>query len=181
MGIATNHLGPFLLSKLLLPTLLRHNRPRIINVGSALHHLSTGLDFRRMKTRDDFRVADMLRIYGDTKLCNMIFTKELHHRYGDRGLVAVCVHPGTVITDVHRDLHWAVRTLHSALGPLRYLLMKSAAVGCQSSVFAATSDAFEWLGGSYIVHSRRSPYNVLADDRHLGEKLWEWSTTMTEM
>jgi retinol dehydrogenase-12 len=182
MGVVTNHLGPFLLTKLLMPTLLRHGQPRVVTVGSSLHHLPRGLDFRRMKAREGFRSADMFEVYSETKLCNMIFTRELHRRYGDRGLLAVCVHPGTVMTEVHRNLNWIVLALWTVSTPLLRLIMKSPSMGSESSVFAATSTTLKgWAGGAYLVHCRSAQYNLLADDAPLGQKLWEWSMTLTDM
>eukprot|EP00041_Stephanoeca_diplocostata_P008652 m.128183 g.128183 ORF g.128183 m.128183 type:complete len:434 (+) comp17422_c0_seq4:213-1514(+) len=184
MSIATNHLGPFLLTNLLLPQLLATNNPRVINVGSALHHKPSMLHLSDLAERR--QGFDMFRVYADSKLCNMLFTRELHRRFGARaGLVALCVHPGSVVTDVHRDMHPLVTWIFAILGPLRLIAMKSPMAGCGSSVHAATSPFWGkkatagTTGGQYIANSTVTQFNPIADDEKLAEKLWEWSVHMT--
>lgn len=132
-----------------------------------------------MKDRPPFGAKDTFTVYADSKLCNMVFTRELHRRYGSKGLTVLCLHPGTVTTEVHRDMHWLIRSLYDLCGPLRYLFVKSAATGCETSVYAAVSSVARKESGKYLVHCRPAPYNVLADDEALGKKLWEWSDGLT--
>eukprot|EP00040_Diaphanoeca_grandis_P013934 m.70385 g.70385 ORF g.70385 m.70385 type:complete len:428 (-) comp24218_c0_seq1:64-1347(-) len=176
MTIATNHLGSFLLTKLLLPKLLKHLHSRVVNVGSAMHYGVTKLDLKSLGSGEDF---SMFEAYGTSKLCNLLFTKELDRRYSDRTLECFCVHPGTVTTNVHRNMPWLVGFLWETLGWLRMALAKSSREGAFSPVHAATSPKLQKHGGSFVVNCSETEGSLLSNDAELARKLWEWSDVKT--
>ncbi|KZV90628.1 WW domain-containing oxidoreductase [Exidia glandulosa HHB12029] len=98
---ATNHLGHFLFTSLLLPKLLASRSPRVINLTSSGHRMALGHydDWNFEKLEYDPGTA-----YGQSKLANILFTRSLVARYGARGLRAYAVHPGSVATELQRYL-----------------------------------------------------------------------------
>ncbi|WP_228275202.1 SDR family NAD(P)-dependent oxidoreductase [Stakelama tenebrarum] len=96
---AANHLGPFELTRTLLPTLERTaagapaGSVRIIAVSSLAHHRCPGMNWDDFNLGDDF---DANAAYCQAKLANILFTRELARRVADDGIVAQSMHPGRV-------------------------------------------------------------------------------------
>ena len=107
----SNHLGPFLLTSLILPY-LNHDRARVINVSSIAHTIpkvhntgKPGLDMDNLNSEISY-AADGWEAYGQTKLENILFTEELQRRADAAGaswLTTVALHPGVVGTDIWRS------------------------------------------------------------------------------
>jgi NAD(P)-dependent dehydrogenase (short-subunit alcohol dehydrogenase family) len=91
---AVNHLAYFLLTNLLLDTLRRSAPARIVNVASDAHKFGP-LDFDDLQNTQRYR---SLRVYGQSKLCNMLFTRELARRLAGTDVTVNAVHPGAVAT-----------------------------------------------------------------------------------
>ena len=100
---AVNHLGPFLLTNLLLPHLRRGAPSRVVNVTSWFERFGH-IDFDDLRgTRRPYRA---LRAYYQSKLANVLFTYELAERLAGSGVAANCVDPGLAATDLLRDRAW---------------------------------------------------------------------------
>ena len=98
---AVNHLGPFLLTLLLLERIKASTPARIVNVASTAHKGARhGLDFDDLQSRHGY--AGML-VYSKSKLANIYFTAELARRLAGTGVTVNCLHPGTVATGYGRD------------------------------------------------------------------------------
>ncbi|MFN2564206.1 MAG: SDR family oxidoreductase [Gemmatimonadaceae bacterium] len=103
MTLAVNHLGPFLLTNLLVP-LLRAGAPsRVVNVTSWFERLGR-IDFDDLHA--ERRRYGALRAYYQSKLANALFTYELAERLAGTGITVNCVDPGLVATDLLRDRAW---------------------------------------------------------------------------
>lgn len=94
-----NHLAPYLLTNLLMPKLLR-SRATVINTSSIGARLFSKLDLNDVNGWQNF---DSTTAYGNAKLGNILFTKELHRRFYDQGLSTVALHPGNVATNFAND------------------------------------------------------------------------------
>src|SRR5271165_2909732 len=94
MTFAVNHLAPFLLTNLLLDRLKASAPARIINVASRAHR-GQRIDLAAITGSRDW---SMRNAYGRSKLCNILFTRELARRLDRTGVVATCLHPGVVAT-----------------------------------------------------------------------------------
>src|SRR5690606_37192995 len=100
--LGTNHVGHFYLTKLLLPIILRtaetapQGSVRIINVSSEGHRMAPegGIAFENTKIPG----ASTWTRYGQSKLANVLFSKELAKRYGDKNIIALSLHPGVIAT-----------------------------------------------------------------------------------
>jgi NAD(P)-dependent dehydrogenase (short-subunit alcohol dehydrogenase family) len=100
----TNHLGPYLFSRLLLPSLLA-GRGRVVNVTAP----STVLP--RFDDLDGAAKFSALQAFGASKMCNLLFTLAWERRYGSQGVHAVAFHPGLVRSTLLREMPAPVRAL----------------------------------------------------------------------
>ncbi|KAM7288784.1 retinol dehydrogenase 11-like isoform X1 [Ixodes scapularis] len=157
----TNHLGPFLLTNLLLGKLKASAPSRIITLSSLLHHFGR-VDPSRLEY-SDYKVP--MQVYSDTKLANILFTKELARRL-----------QGTVQTDINSTY---VGFLNIFMNGLFYFFGKSPAEGAQTSIFLAVSDEVRKVSGKYFMDCRLSVPSRTSEDAELARKLWAVSEKMT--
>ncbi len=105
MQFATNHIGHFLLTNLLISALKKSaadgRKPRIVNLSSAAHRFGT-VDFDDIHF--DNREYDKWGAYGQSKTANVLFSVELNKRLADDGITANALHPGGIMTDLGRHL-----------------------------------------------------------------------------
>src|SRR3712207_2438863 len=141
MTFAVNHLGPFLLTNLLLP-LLRAGAPsRVVNVTSWFERFGR-IDFDDLHARR--RRYGPLRAYYQSKLANALFTYELAERLAGTGVTANCVDPGLVATDLLRDrVWWSPRPLR----PLWRAVLRSPADAARAAVHAAVAPELAHVSG----------------------------------
>ena len=168
---AVNHLAPFLLTHLFLGT-LKHSAPaRIINVSSQMHQ-RTGLDFENLQGEKSYHPR---QIYAQTKLANVLFTKELARRLKDTCVTANALHPGTVATGLFGRF----------LGLPRWLRFLSdwygisPEEGAETSIYLATAPEVANATGEYFKNRRPYPCNPIAEDPQVAARLWELSEAMT--
>jgi NAD(P)-dependent dehydrogenase (short-subunit alcohol dehydrogenase family) len=168
---AVNHLGPFLLTNLLLDRLVESAPARIVNVASTAHAAARhGVPFDDLQTTGRYRA---MRVYGQSKLANMLFTLELARRLACTGVTANSLHPGTV------------RTGYGADGDARGLLafgikiaspfFLSPAKGARTSVFLASSPEVEGVSGEYFVKCKARQPKRWAQDADAAARLWRVS------
>ncbi|XP_016426668.1 retinol dehydrogenase 12-like isoform X1 [Sinocyclocheilus rhinocerous] len=110
---ATNHVGPFLLTSLLLDLLKESAPARIVNVSS-MNHWKGEVNFHHFRGHNLKHVMDAA--YNQTKLHNVIWTNELARRLQGTGVTANSVHPGVVMTDVMRNYNFIIRFLFNLVG-----------------------------------------------------------------
>jgi len=165
-----NHLGHFLLTKELLPILLK-NKARIVNVSSRGHALfapKDGIDFDSLK--GDEKNYNKHIAYGQSKLANVLFGKELQRRFGSYGVTACSLHPGIVATELSR--HRGIATpIIRGLGVGFFL--RSPLNGAQTSIYCAVAP--EVGDGKYYYNCREEKNSEKANDEELAEKLWKVS------
>ena len=104
---AVNHLGYFLLTDLLMGLLKKSAPARIVNVSSAAHAYGK-IDFDNLQGEKNY---GSFSAYANSKLANVLFTYELARRLDGTGVTANCLHPGTVATDLFRDLPKPIETV----------------------------------------------------------------------
>ena len=167
LTFAVNHLAPFLFTRELMPLLQAGAPARIVNVASAAEAHGP-IDFDDLQSEKNYRG---FRVYGKTKLMNVLFTYELAQRLANTSVTANCLHPGAVATDLLRQLP---RWLYTIISP--FLL--SPEEGAKTQIYLASSPAVDGVTGKYYVRKRavRSSwrsYNVEAQKR-----LWDVSETL---
>ncbi|KAH8601795.1 dehydrogenase [Bisporella sp. PMI_857] len=184
---ATNHIGHFLLTNLLLPKLLARNVPvRVVNVTS------NGYRFGPVRFGDwnfnDGKTYERWYAYAQSKTANMLFSRSLAHKLAKQGLVSVSLHPGVIMTHLSRDLAMEdfadLGRMDREQGHSRYwgdhLPFKTPSQGVATHIFAAFHPDLDKkeFNGSYISDSAvESPEDVhsWARDALDAEKLWELS------
>lgn len=171
--LAINHLGPFLLTNLLMEQLKNADRARIINVASEVHRLGAlifDIDNLQLQTR-----YSPMKAYGLSKLCNIMFTHELAKRLSDTTVTANCLHPGVVSTRLASDASWMMKLFYFIGTPF----MRSPKSGAQTSLYLAISDEVSAISGQYFKNKQVTDPASIALDDELTEKLWERSATLT--
>ncbi|RWZ59179.1 SDR family NAD(P)-dependent oxidoreductase [Labedella populi] len=168
--LQVNHLAPFLLTNLLIDTLLA-SRATVIATSSAAARLFSRLDIDDLDTEQGFSAN---RAYGNAKLENILFTRELERRYGDRGLAAVAFHPGTIATGFASETTSLMRFVYRT--PLRRVLLQGPETGAEQLVWLATSSpGTDWEPGEYYEKRSIAKTSTQAYDGMLAERLWEES------
>jgi NAD(P)-dependent dehydrogenase (short-subunit alcohol dehydrogenase family) len=162
----TNHLGPFLLTTMILPRLRESAPSRIVNVSSHSHYGAKKNDWNRLRGEGGL-VG--LGEYDVSKLCNVLFTKELARGRAGAGVTSYALHPGVVATDI-----WQ-RRLPKALVWLPSLFMKSVEQGALTTIYCATDPALATQDGLYYANSRERRPSRLSQDVDLARELWERS------
>jgi NAD(P)-dependent dehydrogenase (short-subunit alcohol dehydrogenase family) len=167
LTFAINHLAPFLFTRELMPLLQAGAPSRIVNVASAAEAHGP-IDFDDLQSEKNYRG---FRVYGKTKLMNVLFTYELAQRLAKTGVTANCVHPGAVATDLLRQLPpW----LYAIISP--FLLTPEA--GAKTQIYLASSPAVEGVTGKYYVRDRAVRSSRRSYDAEAQKRLWDMSETL---
>jgi len=168
---AVNHLAPFLLTNLLLPKLTASAPARVITVTSDAHSAAR-LDLDDPNLEHGW---DSWRSYANSKLANILFTRELARRLHGTGVTANCAHPGVVRTGFGRDARPLLRLGVTLARP--FLL--SPERGADTIVYLASSPGVaDETGGYYVRRQRREPSAAARDDA-AARKLWQISEELT--
>jgi len=168
---AVNHLGPFLLTELLMDRIKNSSPSRIVNVASTAHKgARRGLNFDDLQST--FAYSGM-RVYSQSKLANIYFTTELARRLADTGVTANCLHPGTVATGYGRDGD-TKGVLSFGLKVIKPFIL-TAEKGARTSVYLASSPEVSAVTGKYFVKCRPAVPSKAARDDAAAKRLWEVS------
>jgi NAD(P)-dependent dehydrogenase (short-subunit alcohol dehydrogenase family) len=166
--LATNHLGPFLLTNLLLPVLTRSAPARIVTVSSGVQAMGK-LDFDDLQS---VRSYNEIRVYNQSKLANIVFTYELARRVAGSGVTANAVEPGFVKTNLKVPFPYSI-----------FSFMRGKAVdGAKPTVFLASSPEVDGVSGKFFnnkgvpMKSTQSSY-----DENIARRLWQVSAELTHL
>jgi len=200
--MAINHLAHFLLTKRLLPHLLNPSdgtttKPsRVVVLSSSAHSFGeisamndASLGMNDWSSGDDEDKARRRWLagasaYGDSKLANVLFAKELHNRYSDRGLLAFSVNPGEILTGILKPNEgWWPWLLTHAGTVFDGLFLKNVEEGAATQVYCAVS-AHAVDSGEYFEDCNRARLYTVAlrdrlRDRSFTAKFWEVSEKLT--
>lgn len=168
---ATNHLGHFLLTQLLLGRLVDSAPSRIVTVSSRAHRMArAALDFDDLQSELAYSA---MRAYARSKLANILFTRELARRLDGTGVTANCLHPGSVATDLGRG--GDTRGIVAAGLALGHPFMLSPWQGARTSIYLAASRRVADVTGGYFVHCRPRRPSEAARDSVAAARLWQAS------
>lgn len=169
--MACNHLGQFLLTNLLLPTLQAAEDARVIVLTSSTYTLAKpgGIDLNDLQCEK--RKYTMFSQYAQTKLANILFVKELTRRERQRSasnfVKSFAVHPGLVRTDVVRNMPWYLYYPNIIFGFAVAALQKTPEAGAWTSVWCATSTELVRESGKYYANSRQEDVESVAIDNEV--------------
>jgi len=169
---AVNHLAYFLLTHLLLPRLRESAPARIVNVASDAHKFVNGINFDDVGFSDGYK---SMRVYGHSKLANLLFTFELARRLDGVGVTANCVHPGAVATGLGKNNGTIANVLIRTLAPF----FRTPDKGAATTLHVATSPALEGVTGRYFANCRETRSSPASHDRDAAQRLWDLSANLT--
>jgi NAD(P)-dependent dehydrogenase (short-subunit alcohol dehydrogenase family) len=162
---ALNHLAPFLLTNLLRDRL---GGGRVVTTSSDAHQAGV-LNLDDLQSEQGYRA---MRVYGTSKLCNILFTRELARRAPE--LHANCFHPGVVRTGFGKNENGIWKLLTTVAGPF----FRTPARGARSLVWLALADQAGGLDGEYVQDEKVARPSAQARDPDLARELWERSAAL---
>ncbi|MDH4168800.1 MAG: SDR family oxidoreductase [Acidimicrobiia bacterium] len=170
-----NHLGHFVLTNGLVDLLEAAAPSRIVVLSSGAHEFAKGgLDFEDLQAERSF---SSMRVYGRSKLANLLFTRELAKRLDGTGVTVNAVHPGAVRTRLGRDGDGG------RLGNLAMALLgpffRSADKGARTSVYVATDPSLADVSGAYFANEKTKEPAATALDDEAAARLWTISEELT--
>ncbi|WP_183092587.1 SDR family oxidoreductase [Nocardioides stalactiti] len=168
LAFGTNHVGTFLLTELLRDRIVASGPGRIVNVASTGHFRAKGIDWDAIRQPSVTRTA--FDEYCVSKLANVLHAQELGRRLEGTGVTTYSLHPGTIASDVWREVPIGLRQVMK-------LMMKSPAQGARTSLYCATSpDVATHTGRYYDNRREKTPSKVATPE--LAAELWtrseEW-------
>ncbi|KAL8139750.1 hypothetical protein V2J09_005771 [Rumex salicifolius] len=177
---ATNYLGHFLLTHLLLDNMKKTSQEtglegRIVNVSSDAHHIAyrEGILFDRL---DDESGYSSWGAYGQSKLANILHTSELSRKLKDDGvnITANSLHPGLISTNLFQHNKF----LNGALRTLARFTLKSIPQGAATTCYIALHPYLKGVNGGYFKNSNLAKPSRKAQDAELAQKLWDFSINL---
>jgi NAD(P)-dependent dehydrogenase (short-subunit alcohol dehydrogenase family) len=175
MTLATNYLGPFLLTALLLDRLRQSPAARVINVASMAYRYAKP----NLADLNQEREYGFMRQYGNTKLYNILFTQELARRLRSHGIVNVVtnsLHPGVIASNFGDNAQGWIAKLTKLLRPF----MISPEQGAQTTLYLATDEAVGHISGGFFAKQQaiavKHPFTKPSE----AQQLWEQTEAMVE-
>jgi NAD(P)-dependent dehydrogenase (short-subunit alcohol dehydrogenase family) len=161
---ATNHMAYFVLTLGLRNSLFAAAPARVVSTASSAHRGYT-LDFDDLQATKGYSA---MKAYGRSKLCNILFTRELAHRWSGQGATANCLHPGFVATRFGdasgRWLSGVVRVAKAfAISPEK---------GAETIVYLASSPEVAGVSGEYFYQCRQATPTAGGRDDQAATRLW---------
>jgi NAD(P)-dependent dehydrogenase (short-subunit alcohol dehydrogenase family) len=175
--IAVNYFAPWLLTNTLRETLVQSAPSRIVTIGSEASRHSGGLDIEKdLLDIAPFTARGSSRIYGRTKLLDIMFSLELARRFDGTGVAVNCLCPGFNVTGLGRELSFA----RPLAGLLTWLGIGNPERGAGAIIRLATDPAFGKQTGTYISakNARLLTPVAPADNEEARRQLWEKTTEM---
>lgn len=166
LAFGTNHLGPFLLTQLLLDRIKQSAPARIVTVASRAHIRVSGIDFEAVTKPTEGKTG--VPEYGVSKLANVLFSAELGRRLVGTGVTTYALHPGVVASDVWRELPQPFRALAK-------LFMISVEAGAATTLYCATSGEVSAQTSLYYDKCAVKSPSEAGQDAALAAELWKRS------
>lgn len=180
MEFGVNHLGHFLLTTLLLERLKMCAPSRIVTVSSLVHYVGH-IDFKLLESTKDLVRGDRngwkdFEGYAHSKLCNVLFTRELANRLEGTNVSCFCLHPGVVQTELGRHMTLLQRFFVTPISKLLFLHPEG---GAQTTLHCVLQEGLEPLSGRYFSGCAVARTSAKGRDDALAKKLWEVSERLT--
>ncbi|KAI3453724.1 hypothetical protein Pfo_010387 [Paulownia fortunei] len=182
LQFATNHLGHFLLTNLLLDNMKKtacesQKEGRIVNVSSEGHRYVYREGIRLDKINDSSSYISVLA-YGQSKLANILHANELARRLKEERveITANSLHPGAIATNLLRH-HGFIEGVVNWVG--KYFL-KNIPQGAATTCYVALHPHVKGVSGEYFADSNIAKPSSLSSDAELAKKLWDFSLNLTE-
>ena len=171
MTFGVNHLGYFVMAQTFLPLLKATEGSRIINTASEAHRMA---NLKLKNPNWENKYYSQWRTYGNSKLCNILFTRELARKLEGTGITTHCFHPGVVRTRFGSGSSGPMRLFW----PLFRVFMINSKKGASTGLHLALSEDAATTTGEYWVRSKRNRGNRHARNDSNASRLWEVSEEM---
>ncbi|HUH84970.1 MAG TPA: SDR family oxidoreductase [Stellaceae bacterium] len=171
---AVNHMAYFVLTHWLRERLVAAAPSRIVNTASEAHRRAQ-LDFDDLQSARNYGT---LSVYGRSKLCNILFTRELARRLAGTGVTANCLHPGFVATRI-ADNNGGFFGV--GVGIAKSLFALSPEKGAETMLYLATSPDIAGVTGGYFDKSRPALPTAAAQDDAAARRLWDESARIAQL
>ncbi|XP_024990318.1 short-chain dehydrogenase TIC 32, chloroplastic-like [Cynara cardunculus var. scolymus] len=184
LQFATNHLGHFLLTVLLLDNMKKTARKskkegRIVNVSSEAHRFTypEGIRFDKM---NDEKHYSKYQAYGQSKLANILHANELTRRLKEEGaeITANSLHPGVISTNLFRHIFTPPSFAEGFVSKLSSCLMKNVEQGAATTCYLALHPAVKGVSGKYFLDSNLAETTEQGKDMDLAKRLWDFSINL---
>jgi NAD(P)-dependent dehydrogenase (short-subunit alcohol dehydrogenase family) len=169
---AANHLGPFLLTNLLLESLQAavqaDGSARVLNITAPS---TTKLNFDDLQGEKNF---NSLKAFGATKMANLLFTMELARRLENTGITVNAIHPGLARTKLNQEAFLPLRLI-------AWLISSPPQKATESILQLATAPDFEKTTGKFFHQAKEIQLPAYASDQDVQQRLWEISEMLTDL
>lgn len=168
---SANHLGHFLLTNLLTDTLKASAPSRVVHVSSKLHHIGEII-------RNDLQAEksySYLKVYCNSKLANILFSRELAKRLKGTGVTSYSLHPGVITTDLGRN----TPIMRAFFSVIVFFFGKSIKSGAQTTLACALDPDLKDISGRYFMDCKLTEESKDAQNDDDAEWLWRTSEILT--
>ncbi len=169
---AVNHLSHFLLTTELRDLLVAGAPSRVVNVSSSMHVRAKSLQWDDLMFEKRWRG---FRVYGHSKLANVLFSNELARRWKDLGITSNALNPGNVRSRITRHNAF-LNALHRS--PFSRIIVMTEEHGARTSIKVATDPELEGVTGRYFDRLQERQPSEAALDADAGRRLWDLSEEM---
>jgi NAD(P)-dependent dehydrogenase (short-subunit alcohol dehydrogenase family) len=173
MTFATNHLGHFLLTNLLLDVLKASAPSRIINLTSSAH-FGQEMSFEDLQGEKKY---SGYHAYGQSKLANVLFTYQLAKQLEGTGITVNCLHPGVVRTGFGKDQTGLMSVLVTMGSPF----MISPDRAARAAIYLATSPELDGVTGKFFSRGKEAKSSEQSYQTGTAERLWKVSAELTKL
>ena len=167
-----NHLAYFYLTHLLLDKLKEGATSRIINVSSGAHAFVKGFNFDDVNSLKEYKP---FKVYGYSKLANILFTKKLSQFLENENIIVNCLHPGVVGTGFGQNNGVFSKILFNLSKPF----MRSSEKGAETSIYLCSSPDVSDVSGQYFYNCKIAKTTSWANNQEDADRLWDLSKELT--
>ena len=167
-----NHLAYFYLTHLLLDKLKEGTPSRIINVSSGAHAFVKGFNFDDVNSLKEYKP---FKVYGYSKLANILFTKKLSQVLENENITVNCLHPGVVGTGFGQNNGIFSKILFNLSKPF----MRSSEKGAETSIYLCSSPDVSDVSGQYFYNCKIAKTTSWANNQEDADRLWDLSKELT--
>tara|TARA_Y100000814_G_scaffold282301_1_gene247229 strand:- start:256 stop:1107 length:852 start_codon:yes stop_codon:yes gene_type:complete len=167
-----NHLAYFYLTHLLLDKLKEGTPSRIINVSSGAHAFVKGFNFDDVNSLKEYKP---FKVYGYSKLANILFTKKLSQVLENENIIVNCLHPGVVGTGFGQNNGIFSKILFNLSKPF----MRSSEKGAETSIYLCSSPDVSDVSGQYFYNCKIAKTTTWANNQEDADRLWNLSKELT--
>tara|TARA_B100000614_G_C14540717_1_gene490160 strand:- start:194 stop:1045 length:852 start_codon:yes stop_codon:yes gene_type:complete len=167
-----NHLAYFYLTYLLLDKLKEGTPSRIINVSSGAHAFVKGFNFDDVNSLKEYKP---FKVYGYSKLANILFTKKLSQVLENENITVNCLHPGVVGTGFGQNNGVFSKILFNLSKPF----MRSSEKGAETSIYLCSSPDVSDVSGQYFYNCKIAKTTSWANKQEDADRLWDLSKELT--